>query len=539
MFTGELHGYQEEPVDRAVARGRYLLAMEQGTGKTVVSIAIAEEMLGSGEISLCVIVCPSSLKYQWAQALAKFTDLPTQQIKLKKQLITIPISPDCVLINGTPEQRDKQWAQIGTNTEYVILSYETVLSDYRKLRRLSPGLAICDEIGAIKSFKALRSKRIKKYLDTPYRTALTGTPVENGNPAELFSIMQWVDEDVLGRWDLFDATYIDRDDNGLVTGYKNLDLLLEKMSPAMSRLTRGQEGVREHMPEAEQDSWDIRMPATGAWREAYMSMGRDLYWQLKQSPRVAGSFSVADYYAGKHDESSAVGKVMAVHAAMEMLICHPDLVILSGMDYEDTRKLPPERRKGSKYCYKIWQSGILDEATESLKLPYLKRRLDELLYGGGKVLIYNKFRGMLDILAEDLDMPSVQFHGGMNPGQKAAAVAEFSAADGPRVFLSSHAGAFGVDLPMADHLVNYSPAWSSGKADQINARHVRASSEFKKVYVHDMLLRQSIEVRMMASQDYKREVAAGVLGDSGAREVASSVQTLTSFLEDTIDGLDL
>jgi SNF2 family DNA or RNA helicase len=521
-----------------------------GTGKSPMSIAVAEEMLGSGEVSLCVIVCPASLKYQWAQSLAKFTDLPTHQVKLKKQLITIPVSPDCVLLDGKAFQRDgvsysavddraRQWSQVGPDTEYIILSYETVLSDYRKLRRLNPGLVIADEITAIKSFKALRSKRLKKYLDSPYRIGLTGTPVENGKPEELFSQMQWIDEAVLGRWDLFDATFIERDDDGLVEGYKNLDLLNEKMAPVMSRLTRGQEGVREHMPESEQDSWDIRMPATGAWRDAYMSMGRDLYWQLKQSPRIAGAFSVADYYAGKHDESSAVGKVMAVHAAMEMLLCHPDLVIMSGMDYEETRKLPPERRKGSKYCYKVWQSGILDDVTQSLKLPYLQRRMTELIDAGGKILIYNKFRGMLDILAEDLNVPAVQFHGGMNPGQKAAAVAEFSASDGPPVFLSSHAGAFGVDLPMADHLVNYSPAWSSGKADQINARHVRASSEFKKVYVHDMLVSESVEIRMMAMQDYKREVASGVLGDSGAREVASSVQSLTSFLEDTIDGLDL
>lgn len=546
MFAGELYGYQEEPVDRAVERGRFLIAAEQGTGKTAMSIAVAEDLLGTGQARLCVIVCPSALKYQWAQSLAQFTDLPRKKHKLKKQTVVIPASPDCIIIDGKPFQRNThqytaadarklQWTEVGDNTEYVIVSYEDVLSDYRYLRRIEPDLVIADEITAIKSFKAQRSKKLKKYLDSPYRIGLTGTPLENGKPEELFSIMQWVDESVLGRWDLFDATYIDRDDRGLVLGYKNIDILLEKMEPAMARLTKEQPDVAEHMPDVETDQWSVPL---GEARGLYMQMGIDLYDRVKRQAKFGGGFDVAAYYAGHADEATAVGKIMAVHQCMEMLLDHPDLVIMSGMDYQDTRDLPASKQKGSKYAYNIWQSGALDEITESPKLSYLKRKLNGLLDSGSKVIVFTKYRGMLDILAEEIGHPSVQFHGELNPTEKAAALAQFRSRNGPRVFLSSHAGSHGVDLPVADHLINYDPAWSSGKADQINARHVRASSKFSTVYVHDLVVTGSIETRMIWTQEHKRQTAEAVLGDiKGVKEIENNVISLTKFLEETIDGL--
>lgn len=548
MFAGELHGYQEEPVDRAVERGRFLLAAEQGLGKTPMSIAIAEEMLGTGDARLCVIVCPSALKYQWAQSLAQFTDLPRKKHKLKQQTVTIPADPDCVVVDGKPFQRNgfqysaadarkRQWSEVGGNTEYVIVSYEDVLSDYRYLRRIEPDLVIADEITAIKSFKAQRSKKLKKYLDVPYRIGLTGTPLENGKPEELFSIMQWVDDTVLGRWDLFDATYIRRDDRGLVLGYQNIDLLLEKMEPAMCRLTKEQPEVAEHMPDAEIDDWGVDMGEEA--RPVYDQMGMDLYERIKRQAKFGGGFDVSAYYGGHADEATAVGKIMAVHQTMEMLLDHPDLVIMSGMDYEDTRSLPSSKQKGSKYAYDMWQTGALDEVTATPKLDYLKRKLSALLDAGSKVLVYTKYRGMLDILAEEIGVPSVQFHGGLNSTEKAAALAQFRSKNGPRVFLSSHAGSHGVDLPVADHLINYDPAWSSGKADQINARHVRASSKFGRVYVHNLYVRESIERRMLDVQEIKRYTAKAFLGDKkGIRELDMMNESLSDFLVRTIDGLE-
>lgn len=872
MLTGTLLPYQDPVCDAALARGRYLIAADMGTGKTVMAIAVAEELLGCGDVSRVLIVVPSSLKYQWAKSLAKFTDLPTREIKLDKQPVTVPAPPHCVVVDGKAYQRNRvkytaaddrkrQYDSIGPETEYVIVSYESILDDSRMVRRIHPGLVILDEcfiagtpvmtpdgpvsiealrpgdqvlnaagtgtvmsvsvkratrllkftmsdgrtftttpthklftsegfvvsseikkgaylygqqealrilregtpgdrysrsgeevhssqqesvlqsvlfseledfpgileggihhgsrgenkpehftvpirtpgavagerrqdcraaadaesgdpeevvgntaahgtqaaisggewarpdsatgdsvgvagsrvgsrIGShnrgrvpasplqdrpgapgeddcrgdrravtprprpevaghsetrvaggawvdsiqvlergdselaklsggtdtvavydlqvsghpsysvdgflvhnctqIKSFRAKRSKQIKRLLASEFRIGLTGTPIENGKPEELFSIMQWVDEDVLGRWDFYDQTYVRRDDNGMVQGYKNLNVLRERLAPAMARLSRHDPGVREYLPEVGEDQWNV--PLEGPVRTAYMAMGRHLYAELKNLGHAGRKFSVSDYYGGQGDDGGKVGRVMAVHTAMEMLLDHPDLVVSSAMDYERTKKLPASQRKGSAYAYRVWQDGLLDEAWESPKLAELTERVGKLIDGGGKVLVFTKYRSMLGLIEEALGVPCVKYHGELSPSQKAAAIARYADPTGPRAFLSSHAGAYGCDMNMADNLANYDNPWQAGKADQINARHVRASSEFGKVYVHRMIVTGSIEERILGMQAMKRRVASAITDGRGADRygrVENDVDSLTRFLEQTIEDLIL
>ena len=78
------------------------------------------------------------------------------------------------------------------------------------------------------------------------RLALSGQPVEN-RPEELFSIMQFVDAEVLGRFQKFDRAFITRDHWGKPIRYKNLPVLQNRMAPAMYRKSR--EDIKEWLPE--------------------------------------------------------------------------------------------------------------------------------------------------------------------------------------------------------------------------------------------------------------------------------------------------
>ena len=81
---------------------------------------------------------------------------------------------------------------------------------------------------------------------TPYRFGLSGQPVEN-RPEELFSIMEFIDPEVLGPFPKFDRTFIERDHWGKPRKYKNLPLLQKIMSEAMFRKSR--EDIAEWLPE--------------------------------------------------------------------------------------------------------------------------------------------------------------------------------------------------------------------------------------------------------------------------------------------------
>ena len=343
------------------------------THKTAVAIMAAEHLLETGQLDRVLIVVPAGLKYQWAEAIAKFTDLPTQTKRFKGESITIPDSRYCMVVDGPPDRRKRQYKQARETVtcNYVIIGLDNVESDTRDVRRLHAEFVILDEASAIKTMSAARTLAIKEHLgDVPWRMALTATPIDN-RPDELFSIMEWVDASVLGRGDLFDLAYIERNVYGDPTGYKNLKTLRRKLGDAMYRKSVDDPDVAPFMPGRRFLDWTYRMDT--ATRELYARMAWDLKHELDEAIRGGTPFSASLHYAGgkRPDEATAVGKAMAIHTAMEMLLDHPDLIVDSAMDYAEGAG------KGSKYASVIYSSGALDELTHSPKLKLLMDKLTD------------------------------------------------------------------------------------------------------------------------------------------------------------------
>jgi SNF2 family DNA or RNA helicase len=536
VLTSDLYPYQSLGVDQFLDRGNLLVAGGTGVGKTVMTIGIAEELLGrepdEGRISTSLIVVPATLKYQWAQKIAAFTDIPTMGKKVKSRTITIPQAPYCVVIDGTPQQRDKQYDSVTSDTDYVICGYSNILDDTYLLEALGCEFIVIDEASAIKNPGAQITQCMKALFMSEYRLALTATPVEN-KPEELFSIMEWIDPEILGRWEFFEKTYVERHYNGRVTKYKSLPVLHARVAPAMWRKTRNDPEVAPFFPEIDEDEWYV--PMDDNLHKVYNHIALDLYGMLK-STRKSGKFDASSVYTGggKLDEGTKVGALMARHQALEMLLDHPDLLVHSAIKYEEGKG------HGSKYCYQIWQDGVLDDLLESQKCNYLRDKVAEILAfdDTSKILIFTRFVPMLDIIEDILDVSCVQYHGGMNASAKAAATQRFTEDPDCRVFLSSHAGAYGCDMYMANYLINLDQHQSAGGADQINGRHDRPSSEFKHVFIRNLVTEDSIEERNMMRLDYKRKVAAATVDGKGADRmgrVYNDLISLTSFLENTLD----
>lgn len=543
-------------MDMFLERGSLLLAMEQGVGKTMVAIAAAEELLGCGDINLNLVVVPASLKYQWGERIATHTDIPTVRIKIKGEWFTIPAPPYGIVIDGKPFQKDgvkytaeddraRQYAAITDETDYVILAYDNILDDVQQIKRIkrhSPLMVTLDEVSAIKGLESRRSKRVKRMLAADYRMGLTGTPIEN-RPDEAFSIMQWVDKTVLRDWPEFEKSFIKRNSNGSVRRYNNLPLFHEIMSQAMYVKLRSDPDVSPYMPDEEFDTWTVDLDESTL--SVYYDIGRDLLAELR-AMRHSGDFNLANYYAGRggYDEGTQAGKAMAKYTAMEMLLDHPDLIVASAMDYQaskDKRDAGEEKASwpGSKYCYQIWQAGMVDGLFHSPKLEELKWRLAVLFEFNpdAKVLIYTQWIEMLGIMEWELPYPSVLYHGGLNASSKAAVISKFTNDPTIRLFISSHAGAYGCDMFMASDLINYDRPWSAGKGDQINGRIVRASSEFNKVMIHTMECTGTIETRKRQVVEHKRRIASAIIRGVGADHmgrIENDVQTLTAWLDTTI-----
>lgn len=544
MLTIDLHPYQETAVDRAVERGSLLVAYEMGLGKTPIALAAIEELIARDEVTTAVIVVPASLKYQWAKQIARLTDVPTREIRVREdgqtQVITVPTEDYCILIDGDTKRRAGLYTKIKLlKPDYVIMGYENVVNDWNYVRRIKPECIVLDEATAIKTFKAQRTRKIKR-LTAEHRYALTGTPVENGKPEELFSIMQWVDEDVLGRFDLFDKAYIVRNGFGGVQRYRNLPVLHAKLSEAMVRKTRMDEDVKPYLPTVQESNIVVTLdPQT---RKAYKHISAELLAELQAAGPNMNEFDLFAHYHGGEtpNENSAQGRIMSRMQALDMLLNHPDLIVASGKRYEDSELARQGGAKkktwpGSKYCYEVWKSGILDDIRATPKMDaVLNTVTDVLATPKNKVIVFSVNPDMLDLLYERLPEGSaVTYTGRMSAGAKAYAANRFEVDPECRVFLSSHAGAFGTDLWIANYLVNYDLAWSSGKQDQINARHNRAASKHKSIYVLNAITTATTEPRKLAMLAHKRRVGSAITDGRGADEkgrIDNDLVTLTECL---------
>lgn len=539
-LTVDLFPYQEDSLELFGARGNLLLAFEMGLGKTVVSIAICEELLDHRKIRTALLVVPAGLKYQWAKAIAKFTDCPTRNIKLKRQPVTVPALESCVIIDGTPEKRQEQYAlarQI--RPEYVIVGVDQVAAESDEIASLRATMVVLDEASSIKSPGSQRSRAVKENLMYPYRLALTGTPIEN-KPEDVFSIMEFVDPHVLGRAYFFDKSYIVRDRMGTVQSYKNLDVLNTRLSEAMCRKTWRDPDVAPYLPDIHYETWTIQ-PDDATMAE-YRVMARDLLDEYNEAAKDMpnmGKFSVMAHYAGLGNKGTGImGRLMPIHTTMEMLLDYPGLI------HDSAAKFMQDSGQGSKYAYKYYQSkqGVLPRTTP--KKDQVVNKTQDILWQdqGNKVLIFTRYRGMVNILVrgfQGLGWGVTEYHGEMTNRQKEASVSRFLTDKDCRLFISSHAGAYGVDMPVANYLVNYDIPWAAGMARQINGRHVRASSEHQDVHVINVVTEGTLEERKRDILAFKDGISdAAVDGKTITGDLANDVMALRLHCMEVLGLLD-
>jgi len=152
--------------------GRALLADEMGLGKTFQSLMWSVENPNSLP---GVIICPASLKWNWQREAAHHFGIRAD-----------------VLEGTKPNIRRFKYHQ----PDFVIINYDILEPWFDILMRIAPDLVILDEVQAIKSLTAKRTKLTHALCQgVPNIIALSGTPLTN-RPAELYSILHLLRPDL-------------------------------------------------------------------------------------------------------------------------------------------------------------------------------------------------------------------------------------------------------------------------------------------------------------------------------------------------------
>ena len=94
-------------------------------------------------------------------------------------------------------------------------------------------------------------------------------------------------------------------------------------------------------------------------------------------------------------------------------------------------------------------------------------------------------------------------------------VRRFQAGEVPIFLISLKAGGIGLNLTAADTVIHYDPWWNPAVENQATDRAHRLGQD-KPVFVYKLIIAGSIEEKILALQERKAELAAGILSeDSG------------------------
>jgi superfamily II DNA or RNA helicase len=463
LLNAELRPYQLDGIAFAVGAGRAILADDMGLGKTIQGIGVAELLSRDADISKVMVICPASLKSQWRMEIERFADR------------------SCQLILGDAKERARQY---DNDCFFTICNYEQVLRDILPIESVAWDLIILDEAQRIKNWEA-KTSQIVKSLKSPFALALSGTPLEN-RLEELFSIVEFIDDRRLGPAFRFYNRHRVVDEKGKLLGYKNLELVREKLQTILLRRTR--EGVLAQLPERSTEI--LRIPPT----EEQLDM----------------------HNAHKRIVSTIINKPFLTEIDLLRL---QKALLMCRMSADSTflvDKQPPG------------YSSKLDELAEML--DQLLRENDR------KILLFSEWTTMLNlvepVLAEQ-NVNYVRLDGSVPQKKRQGLVHQFQKDPACRLFMATNAGATGLNLQAANTVINVDLPWNPAVLEQRIGRAHRMGQK-RPVQVFVMVTENTLEEGLLNTLASKHALALAALDlESDATEVnlTSGIDELKRRLE--------
>ena len=472
LLTTPLYPYQKEGIRFAFSKGRSIIADEMGLGKTIQAIGTAELMRKEKLIQSTLIVCPTSLKYQWKREIERFTG---QQVHV---------------IEGLHHKRIRQYQ---LDVPYKIISYNSACNDIKILGKLETDLFIMDEVQRLKNWNTQISMAMRRVV-SQYAVILSGTPLEN-KLEELYSVMEFADNFCLGPFWKFKTECIVSDETGKVLGYKNLNKVGEMARNRLIRRTKQE--VALQMPKRQDKI--LFVPMTKEQRE-------------------------------QHDElryvvSQIVTKWRRMHFLSEkdrnrLLLCLSQMRMLC----DSTYILDQKTRNDTKV------DEALNIITSLIETSDCKS--DET---GEKVVVFSQWERMTRLIAQELEKREIGFeylHGGVPSEARGRLITNFADNPDSRVFLSTDAGSTGLNLQSAATIINLDLPWNPAVLEQRIARIYRLGQQ-RNVQVINLVSAGTIEEQMLDKLRFKSAMFEGVL-DNGQDTIFLSEGSKFSQIMDTL-----
>jgi superfamily II DNA or RNA helicase len=466
-----------------------ILADEMGLGKTLQALALLSALRAErkGEGARCKVVggpgpATDSL-HPGPQT------LPSRGACLATSLVTCPAS----LLENWRREAARFAPQLRTFVHHadhrlasatdfagydlVITSYGTLARDQALFSAVGFDVIVADEAQHIKNRRSQNAAALRA-LSARARFLLTGTPLENSL------------DDLRSLFEFLLPGYLTQVPSGLRGDERAWfdDRLRAQTAPYILRRTK--QAVAPELPaKLEQIVWCELTPAQARlYRDTQEKSERELF----------------DLEAAGASETKLKFAALTQLLRLRQICCDPRLVAADA------------------------------PADASAKLESFQELLAEAVDDGHRVLVFSQFTSLLALLRAELDAQQLAhcyLDGSMPARARQAEVDRFQASpDIPLFLLSLKAGGTGLNLTGADTVVHFDPWWNPAAEAQATDRAHRIG-QTRVVTSYKLIASGTVEEKVLALQDEKRALLAGVFEASDAAAAKLSLAELKSLLQ--------
>lgn len=247
-----------------------ILADEVGLGKTIEAGLVISQCWAEGKRSI-LIVAPKSLRHQWKDELDRLFGLPS------------------TVINGQSYRKAKKAGNdpFEVNAKIIITNEHFVDSNSIDVQKVAWDLVVIDEAHKLRNVwkkgksEAKRAKAVRKAISSYKKLLLTATPMQN-NLMELFGLVTFIDDHILGTPDSFQTTFCNVPE----------ELRAERLLELRQRLSRFfhrelRKNVREYIQYTNRNS--VTFTYTPTDEEEQLRIGFEEYLRRPQTIAIPAS----------------------------------------------------------------------------------------------------------------------------------------------------------------------------------------------------------------------------------------------------------
>ncbi|MBF0428234.1 MAG: DEAD/DEAH box helicase [Magnetococcales bacterium] len=376
-------------------------------------------------------------------------------------------------------ERQEQLDTLGP-FDVMLCSYGLLQNESERFAQVHWRTVVLDEAQAIKNRMTKRSKAVMDLM-ADYKMVTTGTPIEN-HLGELWNIFQFINPGLLGSLERFNRRFagpIERDGND--EARLRLRTLIR---PFVLRRLKSQ--VLEELPPRTEIT--LRVELDTEERAFYEALRRNAVSRLSET---------------KVSDEEKRFQILAEIMKLRRACCHPTLVA------------PDCGLQGAKL-------GVFWEVVE------------ELLANGHKALVFSQFTTHLAIIRALLDQEKISYQyldGATSPAARREGVNAFQAGKGDLFLISLKAGGLGLNLTAADYVIHMDPWWNPSVEDQASDRAHRFGQQ-RPVTVYRLVIRDSIEEKIVDLHSHKRDLADGLLDGSQTAGTISAEELMRLLSEE-------